>query len=94
MSDKAAPAGSVGASAYYDAEYFDWQKNIGAFGGWANAFMFGPSVAKDDTVIDFGCGGGFLLKNLDCKNKIGIEPNAEASESIEKKRYSTFFIIR
>lgn len=49
-------------STHYDAEYFNWQKNIGAFGGWANSFKFKNSISKSDTVIDFGCGGGFLLK--------------------------------
>ena len=26
-------------------------------------------------ILDFGCGGGFLLSNLVCDNKIGIEIN-------------------
>jgi SAM-dependent methyltransferase len=75
---------STSASSYYDADYFDWQKNIGAFGGWANAFKFKDSISPQDTVIDFGCGGGFLLKNLECKTKIGIEPNLSAAESVKK----------
>lgn len=76
--------GGTSASTYYDADYFNWQKSLGAFGGWANAFKFKKSIAPQDTVIDFGCGGGFLLHNLDCKNKIGIEPNASAAESVRK----------
>ena len=73
----------VSVSNYYDADYFDWQKNIGAFGGWANAYKFKDSISKSDTVIDFGCGGGFLLKNLECQNRIGIEPNLSAGESVK-----------
>lgn len=75
---------STGASDYYDAVYFDWQKNIGAFGGWANSYKFKDSVSQNDTVIDFGCGGGFLLKSLECNERIGIEPNPSAAESVKK----------
>lgn len=74
----------TGASSYYDADYFKWQKGIGAFGGWANAYKFKGSIKQEDTVIDFGCGGGFLLNNLDCKRRIGIEPNPSAAESAKK----------
>ena len=70
------------ASGYYDATYFDWQKTVGSFGGWANAHKFSKTVKPSDTVIDFGCGGGFLLDNLECKNKVGIEVNAAAAESV------------
>ena len=61
-----------GASAHYNKDYFDWQKNIGAFGGWANSYKFKNTIKKCDVVLDFGCGGGFLLSNLVCKKKIGI----------------------
>lgn len=70
------------ASQHYDKSYFDWQKNIGAFGGWANSYKFKKTIKKDDVVIDFGCGGGFLLGHLDCRHKIGIEPNASAADVI------------
>jgi SAM-dependent methyltransferase len=74
----------AGASDYYDSDYFDWQKNIGAFGGWVSAYKFKESIKKHDTVIDFGCGGGFLLKNLDCEKRIGIEPNPSAVDTVKK----------
>lgn len=32
-------------------------------------------ISKEDVVFDFGCGGGFLLKNIECKKKIGVEIN-------------------
>jgi SAM-dependent methyltransferase len=72
----------IGASKHYDKNYFDWQKGIGAFGGWANSFKFKNSISAQDTVIDFGCGGGFLLNELNCKGKIGIEPNLSAAQSV------------
>ena len=75
---------SRSASLHYDAKYFDWQKCIGEFGGWANANKFSSSISERDVVLDFGCGGGFLLKNLQCKDRIGIEPNSNAADSIKK----------
>jgi len=72
------------AANHYDENYFNWQKNIGAFGGKANSFKFINSIGSEDTVLDFGCGGGFLLGNLDCKRKVGIEPNEAAKETLQK----------
>lgn len=70
---------------HYQEDYFNnFQKEIGEFGGLANKFKFEKHIKKDDVVLDFGCGGGFLLKNLDCKQKIGIEINPVAREFCNK----------
>lgn len=71
------------ASEHYNKEYFDWQKNIGNFGGKAETFKFKANIKPEFTVLDFGCGGGYILANLKCKNKIGIEVNETAYEEIE-----------
>jgi len=63
---------------HYDQNYFAWQKTIGAFGGWANKTKFEKFIKPTDHVIDFGCGGGYLLKNFDCKTRTGIEINTNA----------------
>jgi 2-polyprenyl-3-methyl-5-hydroxy-6-metoxy-1,4-benzoquinol methylase len=68
---------------HYDQNYFDWQKNIGAFGGWADLIKFEKYITSEMNVIDFGCGGGFLLNNIKCKDKIGIEINDDARKSLE-----------
>jgi SAM-dependent methyltransferase len=60
---------------YYDKNYFDWQKNIGNIGGFLNKFKFDKLIDKSHKVLDFGCGGGYLLKNIDCAEKIGLEIN-------------------
>ena len=65
---------------YYDKKYFDWQKNVGAFSGEADLFKFEKYIKKTDYVLDFGCGGGYILKNIKCKNKIGIDINHEAQK--------------
>ncbi len=68
-------------SSYYDENYYNWQKNIGVFGGLANQFKFIDYIKKNDKVVDFGSGGGFLLKQIKCANKIGIEINDVARKS-------------
>ena len=64
---------------YYNENYFnDYQKKIGQFGGKANLFKFKDEIKKTDYVLDFGCGGGFLLSNIECNYKAGIEINPVA----------------
>lgn len=75
---------------YYDADYFDWQKKIGIFGGMANLKKFKDKVTEEDCVIDFGCGGGYLLKNLNCREKIGIEINDVAHAQIRENGVQPF----
>ena len=70
------------ASEHYNSDYFEWQRKIGMFGGRANSFKFNRSIRPYDTVVDFGCGGGFLLKNLNCLERLGIEVNEAAHEEI------------
>jgi SAM-dependent methyltransferase len=69
----------LSASEHYNSYYFNnYQASIGEFGGWANLTKFTPFLKDYFSVLDFGCGGGFLLKYLPNKYKAGIEPNAEA----------------
>lgn len=64
--------------AYYDETYFAYQQRSGEFGGWALAPLFSPYIEKTDRVIDFGCGGGYLLRGLACGDRIGVEVNETA----------------
>lgn len=74
------------ASTHYGSTYFSWQSSIGAFGGWANRTKFEGEIRATDRVIDFGCGGGYLLAGLTCADRVGVEINpvarAEASTRI------------
>jgi SAM-dependent methyltransferase len=63
---------------HYSKEYYNWQKEIGIISGKAQQFLFKNHIKPDDNVLEFGCGGGFLLKNIVAKNKIGIEINIDA----------------
>jgi SAM-dependent methyltransferase len=74
----------------YDKQYFDWQRNVGNFGGIVNVGKFSPYIKTDDAVLEFGCGGGYLLKNLRCKSKIGIEINPTARKNAEEFGLSVF----
>ncbi len=78
------------ASAHYDAKYFAWQQELGRFGGWANVDKFRHTVGKADKVLDFGCGGGFLLANLECVGRFGIEPNPAAREAANTNGVKVF----
>ena len=65
---------------HYDETYFLWQKKMGVFGGKAEVFKFESSVNLNDMVLDFGCGGGYILSNLKCKKRKGIELNDTARQ--------------
>ena len=69
---------------HYNEEYFAYQKKIGYFGGLANKFKFQRFISKDDYLLDYGCGGGFLLDQLACKKKIGFEINDTAKKHLRE----------
>ena len=57
------------------SSYFEWQGGAGEFFAQILAHRFRPYVNPTDVLVDFGCGGGFLLKALQCGRRIGIEVN-------------------
>jgi SAM-dependent methyltransferase len=58
--------------------YFNWQSQDGRLNAQINAHKFERYIEPQDTVLDFGCGGGYLLAALRCARKIGVEPNPQA----------------
>ena len=48
-------------------------------------FKFEKEVKDEDILMDFGCGGGYLLDQFNNKKKIGFEINKSAWEEIKKK---------
>ena len=60
------------------AEYFAPQFTLGRWAGVWNRFVFEPYISQDDEVLDFGCGGGFLLSVLNVKRRVGVEINPAA----------------
>ena len=69
------------STGHYNEAYFQRQSRNGEFAGRVNTATFQPHIRPQDTVIDFGCGGGYLLKNIVCSTRIGIEINTVAAET-------------
>jgi len=63
---------------HYDAAYWTKQHVRGGFGGTANLIKFTPYIRETDRVADFGAGGGYLMQNLRCAGKVGVEINPNA----------------
>ncbi len=74
---------------HYKEKYFKWQGAIGEFGGWANIDKFRDYISADLTIVDFGCGGGYLLQNIECRKKVGIEINDVARKKSEENGIHT-----
>lgn len=68
----------MNANEHYNEDYFEWQKKMGVVGGRCDKFKFESFVTKNDVVCDFGCGGGYILQQLNCATKIGVEINDSA----------------
>ncbi len=81
-------------STHYDDKYFDWQASIGEFGGWANQSKFVEYISSNSRVLDFGCGGGFLLKGIKCSTKVGVEVNPSAAETARKHGIEVFGSVK
>ena len=67
---------------HYNKKYFKWQSQIGEFGGKANLLKFNNLLKPGQKILDFGCGGGYLLKNIKETNTklFGVEVNKEAKK--------------
>jgi SAM-dependent methyltransferase len=73
--------------------YFAWQSGSGDFGGRINSHKFSHLVRPEMTVLDFGCGGGFLLRNLVCARRLGVEINPVAREFAARQGIECFSTV-
>lgn len=78
------------SSTHYDSDYFEWQQDIGEFGGWANLPRFEKWINASDDVLDFGCGGGYLLKRINCAKRYGVEVNPSAANVAQQNGLTVF----
>lgn len=69
---------------YYDEVYFAKQREAGKFGAKLEMAKFTNFVSKNSCIIDFGCGGGYLLASFDVEQKIGVEINEIARSECTK----------
>ena len=49
-----------------------------------NFHTFSDFIKETDKVLDFGCGGGYLLNELNCADKYGVDINPVALEEASK----------
>jgi SAM-dependent methyltransferase len=60
------------------ARYFAYQSQFADFAGKYIAAKFAAQIKPSDVVLDFGCGGGFVLLEIACADRIGVEINPAA----------------
>lgn len=65
-------------------DYFLYQNKGGLQRGLINARKFENFVNPTDVVLDFGCGNGSLLYNLNCRKRIGVEINPAAQSEAKQ----------
>lgn len=80
-------------SKHYDDKYIEWQNPIGVFGGWAAKNLFKKHIHPQDVVLDFGCGGGWVLKQQECKRRIGIEVNPTTIKIAEENGIEVYDVL-
>jgi SAM-dependent methyltransferase len=78
------------AEKHYDSEYFNYQFSGGRIAARVNSRFFRPFVGPEDVVLDFGCGGGFLLEELDVARRIGVDINEHALKVARSKGIVTY----
>src|SRR4051794_28572077 len=83
LSTHTADRPGYGACDHYVGEkgakyYGSLQDKGGMFKAMIDADHFAPFVRPADVVLNFGCGGGFLLQRLECARRIGVEINPVA----------------
>lgn len=70
-----------GASTHYQSEkgqdYLAYQSQFAA-GAVLESRKFAPHINPQDKVLDFGCGGGWILRQLNCADRLGVELNEAA----------------
>ena len=69
---------------HYNEKYFDWQSHVGIFGAIANRIKFEELIKPNQKVLDFGCGGGYMLSTFENTEKFGVELNDIAREKAKK----------
>lgn len=76
---------------HYNENYFDWQKPMGVVGGVLDKFKFEKDINPNDVLMDFGCGGGYLLSSFPNNKKIGFEINRNAWNECKKNGISEMY---
>jgi len=75
---------------HYQKKYFDWQKKAGLYGAQQDLWMYEPFIKAEDKVLDFGCGGGYMLDKIRCKVMYGVDINPLARKAAQNKGIRVF----
>jgi SAM-dependent methyltransferase len=83
------------SSAHYSDEsgrrYFEnFQDPISRAGSFLSLPLYENFVRPTDVVLDFACGGGYLLRLLHAKRKLGVEANPVASAAARNQGIEVF----
>lgn len=71
-------------------KYFQNQYKGGIRQGEIEARKFREFISPNSRVLDFGCGSGTILHNLQCSTKIGVEINPVARETANAFGITTY----
>ncbi|WP_188080180.1 class I SAM-dependent methyltransferase [Neorhizobium sp. P12A] len=88
VSDTAAAVGEK--NDYYDKSYFKKTFEHQRYAAYFDRLKFDKFVGPSDRVIDFGCGGGYILSGLDVKERVGVEVNEAAAAAARKNGIRVF----
>lgn len=75
---------------HYGRDYYAWQRKSGVLGGMIDLWQFEGFINPGDEVLDFGCGGGYLLANLNCRKKYGVDINEFARKEAIKNGITVY----
>lgn len=72
-------------NAHYNEKYFSFINDSSMYSSIIDRFKFENEIKPTDKIIDFGCGGGYMLSALEAAEKIGIEVNEIAANAARKR---------
>lgn len=72
------------------SEYYARQHQAGVYAGEWSAILWKGFTSNTDDVLDFGCGGGFVLASLPSRRKMGIEVNPLAADIARRNGLEIF----
>jgi SAM-dependent methyltransferase len=75
---------------HYNKKYFNWQSKVGQFGAIANQIKFKDYIKDNQKVLDFGCGGGYMLSTFQNIKKYGVEINPNGKRIAERNGLKIF----
>ena len=75
---------------HYNKKYFNWQSKVGKFGAIANQIKFKDYINDNQKVLDFGCGGGYMLSAFTNIKKYGVEINPNGKKIAERNGLKIF----